>query len=123
MHDSAPSSLDSAALARRLGELAGHERAVQVEFLLHLAEFDTRRAWAEAGHRSLWDYLLRVVHLREGAAFRRIAAMRVVRRLPVVAEALRDGRLCLSTVAVLEKLLTVENFAELVARAAFLTKA
>ena len=123
MHASAPSSLDSAALARRLGELAGHEREVQVEFLLHLAEFDTRRAWAEAGHRSLWDYLLRVVHLREGAAFRRIAAMRVVRRLPVVAEALRDGRLCLSTVAVLEQVLTEENVGELVARAAFLTKA
>jgi 5-methylcytosine-specific restriction endonuclease McrA len=52
-----------------------------------------------------------------------MAAMRVVRRLPVVAEALRDGRLCLSTVAVLEKLLTEENVAELVARAAFLTKA
>ena len=100
MHASAPSSLDSAALSRRLGELAGHEREVQVEFLLHLAEFDTRRAWAEAGYGSLWDYLLRVLHLREGAAFRRIAAMRVLRRLPVLAEALRDGRLCLSTVAV-----------------------
>ena len=123
MHASAPSSLDSATLSRRLGELAGHERAVQVEFLLHLAEFDARRAWAEAGYRSLWDYLLRVVHLREGAAFRRIAAMRVVRRLPVVADALRDGRLCLSTVAVLEQLLTETNVGELVARAAFLTKA
>ncbi len=49
--------------------------------------------------------------------------MRVVRRLPVVAEALRDGRLCLSTVAVLEQLLTEENVGELLARAAFLTKA
>ena len=123
MHASAPSSLDSAALSRRLGELAGHERAVQVEFLLHLAEFDTRRAWAEAGYGSLWDYLLRVLHLREGAAFRRIAAMRVLRRLPALAEALREGRLCLSTVAVLGPLLTEENAGELVARAAYLTKA
>ncbi len=93
MDTSAPSSLDSATLSRRLGELAGRQREVQVEFLLHLAEFDARRAWAEAGHRSLWDYLLRVLHLREGAAFRRIAAMRVVRRLPVVAEALREPAL------------------------------
>ena len=123
MHASAPSSLDSAALSRRLGELAGHERAVQVEFLLHLAEFDTRRAWAEEGYGSLWDYLLRVLHLREGAAFRRIAAMRVLRRLPALAEALRDGRLCLSTVTVLGPLLTEENVGELVTRAAFLTKA
>ena len=123
MHGRAPSSLDSATLSRRLGELAGHERAIQVEFLLHLEEFDSRRAWAEAGYGSLWNYLLRVLHLREGAAFRRIAAMRVVRRLPVVAEALRDGRLCLSTVAVLGPLLTEENVGDLVARAAFLTKA
>ena len=123
MHASAPSSLDSAALSRRLGELAGHEREVQVEFLFHLDEFDIRRAWAEEGYGSLWDYLLRVLHLREGAAFRRIAAMRVLRRLPVVAEALRDGRLCLSTVAVLGPLLTEENVGDLVARAAFLTKA
>ena len=123
MHASAPSSLDSASLSRRLGELAGHERAIQVEFLLHLDEFDTRRAWAEEGYGSLWDYLLRVLHLREGAAFRRIAATRVLRRLPVVADALRDGRLCLSTVAVLGPLLTEANVGELVARAAFLTKA
>jgi 5-methylcytosine-specific restriction endonuclease McrA len=123
MHANVPSSLDSAALSRRLSELAGHERAVQVEFLLHLEEFDTRRAWAEEGYGSLWDYLLRVLHLREGAAFRRIAAMRVLRRLPVLAEALRDGRLCLSTVTVLGPLLTEENVGELVARAAYLTKA
>jgi 5-methylcytosine-specific restriction endonuclease McrA len=123
MHASAPSSLDSVTLSRRLGELAGHEREVQVEFLLHLDEFDTRRAWAEEGYGSLWDYLLRVLHLREGAAFRRIAAMRVLRRLPVVAEALRDARLCLSTATVLGPLLTDENVGELVARAAFLTKA
>ena len=66
---------------------------------------------------------MRVLHLREGAAFRRIAAMRVMRRLPVLAEALRDGRLCLSTVALLGPLLTEENVGELVARASYLTKA
>ncbi len=123
MHASAPSSLDPAALSCRLGELAGREREVQVEFLLHLDEFDARRAWAEEGYGSLWDYLLRVLHLREGLAFRRIAAMRVLRRLPVVAEALRDGRLCLSTATVLGPLLTEANVGELVARTAFLTKA
>lgn len=88
----APASLDPTALSRRLGELAGHERELQVEFLLHLEEFDRRRAWAEAGYPSLWEYLLRVLHLREGAAGRRIAAMRVLRRFPALGDALRDGR-------------------------------
>ncbi|HEX8909282.1 MAG TPA: HNH endonuclease signature motif containing protein [Anaeromyxobacteraceae bacterium] len=123
MADPTPASLDSTALSRRLGELAGHERQIQVEFLLHLEEFDRRRAWAEAGYPSLWEWCLRVLHLREGAAGRRIAAMRVLRRLPRLADALRDGRLSLTTVTLLGPVLTEENCEEIVARASYLTKA
>ncbi len=123
MADTTPASLDSVQLSRRLGELAGHERQLQVEFLLHLEEFDRRRAWAEDGYPSLWEWCLRVLHLREGAAGRRIAAMRVLRRLPKLADPLRDGRLCLSTVALLGPVLTEENCDRIVARAAFMTKA
>src|SRR5690242_1406146 len=122
MADTTPVSLDSVQLSRRLGELAGHERKVQVEFLLHLEEYDRRRAWAEAGYPSLWEWCLRVLHLREGAAGRRIAAMRVLRRLPGLTEPLRDGRLSLSTAAVLGPVLTEANWAELVGRAAYMTK-
>jgi hypothetical protein len=53
-----PSSLDSTALARRLAELVGDERNLQVHFLLHLDEFDRRRAYLDAGFGSLWDYCL-----------------------------------------------------------------
>jgi hypothetical protein len=94
-----------------------------VDFLLHLDEFDRRRAYVDAGYRSLWDYCLRALHLREGAAGRRIGAMRVLRRLPRLAPALRDGRLCASTVTLLGPLLTDANLGELVERAAFRTKA
>ncbi|HEX8907914.1 MAG TPA: HNH endonuclease [Anaeromyxobacteraceae bacterium] len=123
MAETTPALLDSVQLSRRLGELAGHERQLQVEFLLHLEEFDRRRAWAEAGYPSLWEWCLRVLHLREGAAGRRIAAMRVLRRLPTLAEPLRDGRLSLTTVTLLGPVLTEENWEEIVARAAYLTKA
>ena len=115
-------SLDSRTLARRLGELAGDERRIQVEFLLHLEEFDRRRAFLELGHGSLWAFCLTVLHLREGSAGRRINAMRVLRRFPRLAGALRDGRLCLSTLALLGPVLTEENADDLVARAAFRTK-
>src|SRR5918911_2211053 len=111
-----PVSLDSGALSRRLGELAGHEREVQVEFLLHLAEYDRREAYREMGFDSLWTFCLRALHLREGAAGRRIAAMRVLRRLPSLAQALRDGQLCLSTVALLGPILTDKNLDEMVRR-------
>ncbi len=118
-----PSSLDSKTLARRLGELAGDERQVQVEFLLHLDEFDRRRVWLDLGFGSLWTYCLEALHLREGAAGRRIAAMKVLRRFPGLADALRDGRLCLSTLAMVGPVLTEENAEDLVARAAYRTAA
>jgi hypothetical protein len=118
-----PSALDSETLARRLGELAGDERNVQVDFLLHLDEFDRRRAYLDLGHRSLWDYCLRALHLREGAAGRRIGAMRVLRRFPRLEPALRDGRLCASTAALLGQVLTDESLDVLVGRAAYRTKA
>jgi hypothetical protein len=123
MHANDPSVLDSAALAKRLHELAGRERDVQVDFLLHLDAFDRKSGYLEAGFGSLWDFCLRALHLREGAAGRRIAAMRVLRRLPKLEAALRDGRLCLSTVAQLAPVLTKENLDDVVARAAYKTKA
>lgn len=123
MNPRLPSSLPSDALARRLGELVSDERRVQVEFLLHLDEFDRRRAYLEAGYGSLWDFCLAALHLREGAAGRRIGAMRVLRRFPRLEGALRDGRLCLSTLALLGQVLTDENMDDLLYRAAYRTKA
>jgi 5-methylcytosine-specific restriction endonuclease McrA len=123
MTSTLPSSLDSAALARRLADLASDERAAQVDFLLHLEEFDRRRAYLDAGFGSLWDYCLRVLHLREGAAGRRIGAMRILRRFPSLEPALRDGRLCLSTASLLGQVLTEDNLEDLVERAAYRTKA
>jgi len=123
MNAPAPSSLAPDVLACRLRELVSHERGVQVDFLLHLDEFDRRRAFLEAGYESLWTYCLQALHLREGPAGRRIGAMRVLRRFPALEGALRDGRLCLSTVTVLGPLLTAENLEDLVARAAYRTKA
>jgi len=123
MNATAPSSLGSDALACRLRELVGEERNVQVDFLLHLDEFDRRRAFLEAGFDSLWAYCLTALHLREGPAGRRIGAMRVLRRFPLLEGALRDGRLCLSTVTLLGPLLTEDNLDVLVARAAYRTKA
>ncbi len=123
MHPTLPASLDSAALSRRLAELAGNERELQVEFLLHLDEYDRRRAYLEEGYDSLWSYCHRALLLREGPAALRIAAMRALRRFPTIAELLRDGRLCLTTVRLLEPVLTDENAAELIARAASKSKA
>jgi 5-methylcytosine-specific restriction endonuclease McrA len=122
MDTALPAALDSATLSRRLGELARDERAVQVEFLLHLDEYDRRRAFVDAGYASLWDYLTRALHYREGAAYRRITAMKALRRVPALAGALRDGSLCLTTLAQLDEVVTPENAAEILERSAFKSK-
>src|SRR5205823_7560381 len=114
--------LDAAAFARELGRRLGRTRQAEVEFLIALAEFDRRELFLELGSSSLWDYCMRALHLREGATYRRTHAARLLRRFPQLAELLRDGRLCLSTLCELEPILTEANFESLVAQAAFRTK-
>jgi hypothetical protein len=116
-----PASLDTPTLTRCLRASAGEERDRQGDFLLYLDAFDAREAWREAGHGSLWQYCLSDLHLREGAAGRRIGAMRVLRRFPRLEAPLRDGRLGLTTVVTLRPVLTDGNLDEVVERAAFKT--
>jgi hypothetical protein len=123
VHSRDLSSFDVPALSARLHALASEERTVQSEFLRHLDELDRRRGFAELGYPSLWEYCLRALHLREGAAGRRIGATRVLRRFPGLADPLRDGRLCLTTLCLLAPVLTEENVAAVTTRAAFKTKA
>jgi len=116
-----PSSLDTQALAACLRASAGEERERQVDFLRYLDPFDAREAWREAGHGSLWKFCLSELALREGAAGRRIAAMRVLREFPGLEAPLRDGRLSLTTAVTLRPVLTREKLDEMVARAAYKT--
>src|SRR5437868_5233066 len=76
---------DAVSMNRQLVELLGHERRVQVEFLLALADFDQRRLYLDLGYSSLWDYCIRALHLREGATFLRTHAVAMLRRFPVLA--------------------------------------
>ncbi|HSB18813.1 MAG TPA: HNH endonuclease [Anaeromyxobacteraceae bacterium] len=120
MHAS-PSSLDTRALAACLRASAGEERDRQVDFLRYLDPFDAREAWREAGYGSLWQYCLSELALREGAAGRRIGAMRVLREFPGLEAPLRDGRLSLTTAVTLRPVLTRENLEDMVAQAAYKT--
>jgi hypothetical protein len=123
MHATVPSRLDSATLSRRLGELVGGERELQVDFLLHLDEYDRRCTYVEEGYDSLWTYCQRALLLREGPAALRIAVMRLLRRFPALEAPLRDGRLCMTTARLLEPIVTEENLADLLVRASGKSKA
>lgn len=86
------------------------------DFLLALAEFDLRRCWVELGHASLFDYLHRGLGLAKGTAFYRKTAAELIRRFPEVLDALRQGKLCVTTVVEVARVLTAENRAEVLPR-------
>jgi len=110
-------ALSNDALDARLRTLVGAERHIELEFVLHLAEFDTRRQYERKGFRSLWDYCTRSLGLLEGATRRRIVVARVIREFPEAIAYLRDAKVWVTTLAMLEKHLTHEKAIELLEEA------
>jgi hypothetical protein len=70
----------------------------------HLEEIQSRRLHAELGYESLWAFCTQYLGLSEGAAQRRISAMRLTRDVPEAKAALQSGKLSLSNAA------QVQNF-------------
>jgi len=101
-------------LLHSLSDLVARDRATTAKLLAHLAEVDTRRLYAPAGHSSMFAFCVEELKLSEGAAYRRIRAARAAREFPVLFEAVADGRLHLAAVSVLAPFLTGANVAELI---------
>ncbi len=99
-----------------LADLLRRERAALAEFLVALAEFDRRRLWLELGHASLFYFLHRELGLAKGPAFYRKTAAELIQRYPEIVEPLRDGRLCLTSVVELSKVITMQNRADVLPR-------
>ena len=74
----------------------------------------------EEGHRSEFSpkaiFLHRELGLSKGASHFRKVAAELVQRYPEVVEPLRDGRLCITSVVELAKVITPENRAEVLPR-------
>ena len=82
------------------------------DFLVALAEFDRGNGWKELGYSSLFHFLHRELGLSKGAAHYRKTAADLIQRFPEIIEPLRDGRLCITSVVYLDKVLTLENRCE-----------
>lgn len=78
---------------------AADEKAATLVLLEHLAEIDRRRLYAMRGYCSLWEYIQKALGYSESQAFERVAAMRLIVRVPEVKEELRAGMLTLTTTA------------------------
>ena len=101
-------------------ELAIHlssERAQTIETIFLIAEIDRRETFVELGYSSMWEYLRRMHKQSDTMIHYRLRCARAVLRFPQSIEPLRDGRLCMTTLAELTKVMNESNCEELLAQA------
>ncbi len=110
-------------VVERLSELVREERRLTAAVLMHLGEVDARRLYLPAACSSMFMYATRVLGMSEDQAFTRIRTARAMRRFPVVAAAVEEGRLHLTAVVRLAPHLKVDNVEQLVAEAIGKSKA
>ena len=82
--------------------LVQKERNIHIQVLRHLAEIDSRNLFFRQGFFSLFDYAVRELGYSEGAAYRRIKAMKLCQELPKTENRLQSGKLSLSAASQLQ---------------------
>ncbi|MFN0061243.1 MAG: L,D-transpeptidase family protein [Myxococcaceae bacterium] len=90
--------------------LWAEERRACADFLSALAEFDKNEAWRPLGYSGLFRYLTRALGMSEGLAYSRLSAVRLSHWCPAVFPALSAGKLCLTTLGEVAKVVTPENW-------------
>jgi len=100
---------DARESSRHLADLLRSEHMALADFLVALSEFDRTGAFRRLGFANVFDYLRRELGLSRAAAHYRKVAARLVAGFPEVLEPLRDGRLCLTSVVELARVMTRED--------------
>ena len=101
--------LSNPALVAATLACAQREREATQNLIDHLAEVDRRQVYLKEGFRSLHEFAVQVLKLSDGAAHRRIQAVRLSAAVPEVIEQVRQGELTLSNVAKLQDFFTAEG--------------
>jgi 5-methylcytosine-specific restriction endonuclease McrA len=86
-------------LLKFTARIAQQEREITVNLLQHLQEGERRQLFLDVGYPTLYEYVVKELKFSEGAAYRRIGAMRLVREVPSAAEKLESGKISLCTAA------------------------
>ena len=111
------SALSNHELLATVTDLVRRSNAITAELLIHLAEVDARKLYAEQGFSSLFAWCTEELGLSEGATYKRIRAARIGRSFPAVLDFLREGRMHLSGIGLLAPHLTADKVRKLPRRA------
>jgi hypothetical protein len=95
---------------------------IVAKVIAYLVEAEERRMHLELACSSMFEFCVRKLGFSDGAAFRRIAAARLVQRFPTVLDAIASGRVNLSNVVLLRDYFTEDNVDTLLDEAAGKTK-
>ncbi len=114
--------LSAPALKERLAILLSRDRGNLAEILVCIGVMDSRKLHVAAGYPTMHAYCVGVLHMSSDEAYKRVRAARAARRFPLVLQAVADGRLHLTAVALLSKWLTRANVVELLEAATHRTK-
>ena len=105
-------NLSNERLMEETKRLVSKERELLTDILWHLREIESRKLYAEYGYPSLFEYAVQELKYSEGAAARRISAMRLLKELPEVEEALKAGTHTLSTISTLQTFFRQEDYSK-----------
>jgi 5-methylcytosine-specific restriction endonuclease McrA len=117
-----PTELSDAELLTATRRLVGRSNQLLASLLAHLGEVEARGIHRVRACASLYAYCIYELRFSEDEAFRRVSAARLVRRFPMLLEAVAAGELHLTGLLMLGPLLTPDNVGEVLARAKHRTK-
>ncbi len=101
-------------LLEKFSVLVKEEKEATASVVAHLAEIDRRKLYAQEGYSSLFNYCVQKYHYSESAAYRRIQAARLYPKFPEILALLKEGRLNLVTLSLIEPHLDQKNGKELI---------
>jgi hypothetical protein len=111
------------ALLAQLHDLVRRDRRNQALLVAHLVEVDRRGLYLDRGFQSLYEYVSGGLGFSDSAAFRRIAAARLVGRFPILLERIASGAVHLTALLILAPHLDADNLERLVTAASGKTSA
>ena len=97
------SHLADQVLLRTLADVVTKDRATTAELLTLIAEVDRRGLYRGEGYPSMYRYCVGRLRMSEDVACKRILTARASRRFPAILPAVADGRLTVSTVALMSR--------------------
>ncbi len=106
-----------------LGSVIGSRRKITAQLVAYLGEVEARRLERREACSSMYEFCCRKLKLSEGSAHRHLAAARIAQSYPVVLDLLREGRIHVTALSMLQRYLDTENHAELLAAACDKSKA